>query len=71
MRKTSSELSSIARAGGGISVEAANYTASELSSIARALTTGAQLIVRGASVKTSAELESIARAARGQVLFEL
>lgn len=72
MPKTTAQIQSIIRLGGGISLDATNKTTSTLQSFARLANTNSEiLIIRNADVKTVAELQSIARLAPGKVIFEL
>lgn len=70
MSKTTTDLCSIMRAGGGVSVPS-NKTTTDLCSIARAgKSSGATLIVKNAGQKTTIDLCSIGRANPGNVIFD-
>ncbi|MES2398449.1 MAG: hypothetical protein V4573_00575 [Pseudomonadota bacterium] len=70
MSKSTTDLCSIARAGGGISISSSKST-TDLCSIARAgNATNAALIIRNADQKSTTDLCSIARASAGNVTFE-
>ncbi|MGZ4055568.1 MAG: hypothetical protein ACXVPU_17510 [Bacteroidia bacterium] len=72
MPKTVTELQSIVRLGGGISIDASIMTTISIQSLARlANDSGATIIVRNADVKTIVDLQSFARLAPGKVIFEL
>lgn len=72
MPKSTLDLQSIARAGGGISIDATSKSTLDLQSIARnAQESGATLIIRNADCKSTLDLQSIARSAPGKVIFEL
>ena len=72
MPKTTTNLQSIVRLGGGINIDATNKTTTDLQSFARlANTSGATLVIRNADTKTTTNLQSIARLAPGKVIFEL
>lgn len=70
MSKSTTDLCSIMRAGGGVTVSATKST-TDLCSIARAgKDSGAKLVVTGAGSKSTTDLCSIGRANPGNVLFE-
>lgn len=72
MTKLISDLQSIVRIGGGISIDASTKLSTDLQSLARlANTSGATLIFRNASSKLTSDLQSIARLAPGKVIFEV
>lgn len=72
MSKTTIDLQSIIRLGGGISIDASTKATTDIQSLARlASEFGTSLIVRNAGTKTTRDLQSIARVAPGKVLFEL
>jgi hypothetical protein len=72
MNKTTTDLQSIVRLGGGISIDASTKTTTDIQSLARlAKDSGASLIVRNAGAKTTTDLQSIARLAPGKVIFEI
>lgn len=69
--KTTSELVSIAAAGGGFNLNASNKTTSELVRIAAAgSTSGAQLTFTGLNNKTTSELVRIGAAGKGCTVLE-
>ncbi len=73
MARPSTELVSIAMAGGGVVIPPdAQYSSAELVSVALALRNAGAgvLVVKGARRYASAELVSIAKAAPGRTLFE-
>jgi DNA replication protein len=70
MKKSTSDLISIARAGGGLRLDAASNTTSDLISIARAISEGSRLIIYNSDSKTTSDLISIARAGGNKVVFE-
>ena len=66
----SSELVTIAKAGGHISINnGKKYLSSELVTIAKALIPGATLTINNADTFLSSELVTIAKAKPGQVVF--
>lgn len=69
MSKSTTDLCSIARAGGSIKISSSKST-TDLSSIARALSDGAKLTITEANRKSTTDLCSIARANPGNVVFE-
>lgn len=72
MPKSTTDLQSFVRLGGGISIDAATKSTADLQSFARlAQTSGATIIIRNADVKSTADLQSLARLAPGKVIFEL
>lgn len=72
MLKTTTELQSIIKVGGGVSVDGKSKTTTELQSLASiANVSGATLLVRNVGSKTTSELQNIARLAPGKVIFEL
>jgi tripartite-type tricarboxylate transporter receptor subunit TctC len=68
--KSTSDLSMIMRAGGGVTVSAQQYSTSDLCMIARAAEAGALLVVTESDSKSTSDLCMIARAKPGQVIFE-
>ena len=66
---TALDLSTLARAGGGLEVDGSRYTALDLSSVARSLQPGAILVVHNSRAFTALDLSSIARSNPGQVRF--
>lgn len=72
MAKTTIDLREVARAGGGMSIDAMNYTTIELKEIGRAASTsGATIVLRNADTKTATDLKEIARTSPGKFIFEL
>lgn len=69
-RKTTSEMTMIARAGASLSIDASEKTTSEIISIARSIQNNRILIVRNANVKTTSELSMIAQST-SNILLEL
>lgn len=69
-RKTTSEMTMIARAGASLSIDASEKTTSEILSIAREIQDKCILIVRNANVKTTSELNLIAQST-SNILLEL
>ena len=68
--RTTIDLCSIARAGGGIDIEVGTRTLDDLCSIARAASeSGSRLYLRGLGNRTTPDLCSIARAGKGAVVF--
>lgn len=61
---TASDLGSVARNGGGVTVSATRFAASDLASIARNLSGGAVLHVEDSARLTASDMGSIARNAR-------
>ncbi|XRE44099.1 hypothetical protein ACIVBQ_002303 [Tenacibaculum discolor] len=72
MPKTTTDLQSLARLGGGISIDATTKTTTDLQSIARLINaSNSTLILKNADQKTTTDLQSIARLAPGKVIFEV
>ncbi|TFZ62854.1 hypothetical protein E4631_24360 [Hymenobacter sp. UV11] len=72
MVKTTTDLKEIARAGGGISIDAAGYTTTDIKEIRRAASTsGATIVLRNSNTKTTTDLKEIARTSPGKFIFEL
>lgn len=70
MSKSTTDLCSIMRAGGSVSISSAKSTA-DLCSIAKAgSSSGTTLIVKNAGSKSTTDLCSIGRANPGNVIFE-
>ena len=69
-RKTTSEMTMIARAGASLSIDAIEKTTSAIITIARAIQDKCILIVRNANVKTTSELNLIAQST-SNILLEL
>lgn len=71
MSKSTTDLQSIVRLGGGISIDATNKSTTDLQSFARlAQVSGATIIIRNADVKSTTDLQSFARLAPGKIIFE-
>ena len=71
MKKSVYDLQSIARAGGGLILNAKDYSTHDLQGIARAAEdTKARIHIKDASTKSTYDLQSIARAGKGCVSFE-
>ncbi|GAB3721196.1 hypothetical protein GCM10027594_01510 [Hymenobacter agri] len=72
MSKTATDLEGIARAGGGMSLDATQYTTTALQGIGRAASSsGATIVIRNAGTKTTTDLQAIARTSPGNFIFEL
>lgn len=71
MSKSTADLCMIMRAGGGVKIDAANFSTSDLCMIARAgRESAAMLIVTNAITKSTSDLCMIGRANPGRVIFE-
>ncbi|MES2468619.1 MAG: hypothetical protein V4675_15045 [Verrucomicrobiota bacterium] len=71
MKKSVTDLLSIARAGGGLRLDASVLATTDLISIARALTgVGSRLFIFNTDSKATTDLLSIARAGNDRVVFE-
>ncbi|MDQ2177079.1 hypothetical protein [Marinifilum sp. D714] len=70
MPKKISELLSIVKAGGGISIDAESYRQSELINLVQNSYEKTTIIMRNSSPKRTSELEEIARKSFGKVIFE-
>ena len=71
MAKSTSDLQSLLKLGGGVIIDAASKSSSDLKSMAKlSASTGGKLILRNASSKSLAELQSIAKIATDNVIFE-
>ena len=72
MSKTTTDLKTIIKFGGGISIDGNTKTTSELQSLAEiAKLNGATIIIRNAGNKTTTDLKSIASLAPKQIIFEI
>ena len=72
MAKLATELEEIARAGGGLSLDATQYSTPDLQFIGRAASSyGVTIVLRQAAAKTTADLKAIAQASPGNFVFEL
>jgi hypothetical protein len=72
MAITTADLKEIARAGGGIRIDAAGYATADIKEIGRAVgASGATIILKNADTKTTEELKAIARTSPGNFIFEL
>lgn len=69
MSKSTTDLCTIARAGGSIKISSSKST-TDLCTIARALQGDAKLIITGANTKSTTDLCTISRANLGNVVFE-
>ncbi|WP_336691098.1 MULTISPECIES: hypothetical protein [unclassified Chryseobacterium] len=71
MSKSTTDLKSMVRLGGGISIDASNYSTTDLQSFARlAQVSGATIIIRNADAKSTPDLQSLARLSPGKIIFE-
>ncbi|ERL54326.1 hypothetical protein [Psychrobacter aquaticus] len=71
MGKTTEQLVRIAAAGGGFYVSSSKTTEQLVRIAAAASTSGAKIVVKGASNKTTEQLVRIAAAGKGSVMFDL
>lgn len=72
MPKSTIDIQSLIRLGGGISIDAATKSTTDLQSFARlAQVSGVALIIRNADTKSTTDLQSLARLAAGKIIFEL
>jgi len=67
--RSTADLCTIARAGGGLELNAAARSVADLCTIARAMGDGGRLIIRGTAARSAADLCTIARAGDGKVIF--
>ncbi|WP_156820518.1 hypothetical protein [Thioalkalivibrio thiocyanodenitrificans] len=71
MGKSTTDLRSIAAAGGGMIIDAENYSTTDLRSIASAASNKqAQIVITNAGKKSTTDLRSIAAAGNGCVVFD-
>lgn len=72
MEKTKTDLMSIVKLGGGISIDAKTENTSYLKDIAKlANSSGAIIYIRNAGSKNTSDLKDIAKLAPGKVIFEV
>lgn len=72
MPKSTTDVQSLIRLGGGISIDEATKSTTDLQSFARlAQASDATPIIRNAETKSTTDLQSLARLAPGKVIFEL
>ena len=71
MSKSTTDLRSIATAGGGMILDSTKYSTTDLRSIATAANgKGARITLRNANSKSTTDLRSIATAGGGVVVFD-
>ena len=71
LQKSLDELIHIAAAGGGFTIEARTFPSDDLVRIAAAAAgTGAEIVMRGVSARSTEDLVRIAGAGRGAVQFD-
>lgn len=72
MARTTTELVSIASAGGGFRLDAKMRTTTELTQIASAAARGGGTIhLNGMGIRTTTELIQIASAGKGRIVFDI
>jgi|GEM_PF-1516678 len=72
MPKSTTDIQTIIRLGGSISIDAATKSTTDLQSFARLINaSGGTLILKNADTKSTTDLESLARLAPGKVIFEV
>jgi len=70
MAKSTADLSALVAAGAGVVIDAERYSTADLVAIAGSAAAGVRLHIKNVSFKSRADLQAIAAAATGSVVFD-